>query len=299
MRRTAILSIQTDSIYRDKSSIQAGMNNILVLGSTGNVGRTLVHALRAAGETVIAASRTAGSDTIRFDYADRTTFAPALEGVDRVFLMTPPGHLAAHELLGPFLDEALKAPRKFVLLSADGVQYNDQAPLRQVELRLESSGHPFVFLRPNWFMDNFHTFWLPAIKASGSIPLPAGEESRTAFIDTADIAASAAASLLSNKFDNQSFSLTGPEALTYGEAAAVLSRHAGRVIEYRNVEDSQLVESLIQGGLPADYAGFLAVLFGYVRQGASSQVTDAVKTLTGRDPGTLEHYAATNAAAWR
>jgi uncharacterized protein YbjT (DUF2867 family) len=294
-----MLSIQTGSIYRNTTPIQPGMNNILVLGSTGNVGKPLVHTLRSAGETVLAASRTAGLDTIRFDYADRNTFAPALEGVDRVFLMTPPGHFAAHELLGPFLDEALKTPRKFVLLSADGVQYNDEAPLRQVELRLERSGHPFVLLRPNWFMDNFHTFWLPAIKATGSIPLPAGEESRTAFLNAADIAASAAASLLSNKFDNQAFSLTGPESLTYAEAAAVLSRHAGRIIEYRNIEESQLVESLIQGGLPEDYARFLAFLFSFVRQGAFSQVTDSVKTLTGRDPGTLEDYAATNAAAWR
>lgn len=285
----------TDSIRVDASSIQLRMSNrILVLGATGNVGKPLVQALQSAGETVVAASRS----TNGFDYTNPATFAPALEGVDRIFLVTPPGHFAAADLLTPFLDAAFQAPRKFVMLSADGVQFNDEAPLRQVELRIERSGHPYVFLRPNWFMDNFHTFWLAPIQAAGLIPLPAGE-ARSAFIDAADIAASAAAALLSNKFDNQAYSLTGPAALTYAEAAAVLSKHAGRTIEYRNVDEKQFVESLVQAGIPADYAGFLAVLFSFVRQGASSQVTDGVKVLTGRDPGTLADYAARNASAWR
>ena len=286
---------QSNSIRVGGGSIQTGMNNrILVLGATGNVGRILVQTLQTAGETVIAASRS----TTGFDYTSPATFAPALEGVDRVFLVTPPGHFAAADLLAPFLDAAFQSPRKVVMLSADGVQFNDQAPLRQVELRIERSGNPYVFLRPNWFMDNFHTFWLQPVKAAGLIPLPAGE-ARTAFIDAADIAASAAAALLSNQFDYQAFSLTGPESLTYAEAAAILSRHAGRAIEYRNVEEAEFVASLIQAGMPEDYSGFLAGLFRFVRQGAASQVTGAVKLLTGRDPGTLAEYAARNAAIWR
>ncbi len=274
-------------------------HRILVLGATGNVGKPLVETLRAAGETVMAASRTGkGEGSVRFDYTDASTFAPALEGVDRVFLVTPPGYFASLDLLKPFLEEAFRAPRKFVFLSADGVQFNDQAPLRQVELHLERSGHPYVFLRPNWFMDNFHTFWLAPIQTAGLIPLPA-LDTRTAFIDARDIAASAAAALLTNQFDHQAFSLSGPEALTYAEAATVLSQHADRTITYRNVEEPQFVESLLQAGLPADYADFLATLFRFVRLGASSQVTDGVKTLTGRNPGTLAEYAARYATAWR
>ncbi len=271
---------------------------ILVLGSTGNVGKALVEMLRAAGETVVAASRTAGPGAVRFDYGDASTFEAALDGVDRVFLMTPPGHFAAHELMGPFLDVVLAGERKVVLLSADGVQFNEQAPLRQVELRIERSGRPFVFLRPNWFMDNFHTFWLAPMRAAGLIPVPAGE-ARTAFIDARDIAASAAAVLRSDAFDNQAFTLSGPEALTYAEAAAVLSRHAGRTLTYQHVEDEAFVASLTGAGLPADYAGLLVLLFSFVRMGAASQVTDSVKRLTGREAGTLEEYAARHADAWR
>jgi uncharacterized protein YbjT (DUF2867 family) len=277
---------------------------ILVLGSTGNVGQHLVPSLLAAGENVVAASRQAKSEptsshlqTVRLDLHDPSTFAPALENVDRVFIVAPAGYLASNLLLGPFLDVALSAPRRFVLQTAEGVQYNDEAPLRQLELRLEASGRPYVFLRPNWFMDNFHTFWRGPIEASGVIPVPAGD-SRSAFIDALDIADAASAALRSERFDGQAFSLTGPQALSYAEAAAILSRELGRSISYQHVEDGVFTQSMIEAGLPADYSGFLALLFSFVRQGAASQVTDAVQQLTGHAPRTLEAYAQRNAGAF-
>lgn len=277
---------------------------ILVLGSTGNVGQHLVPSLVAAGENVVAASRQASSvpstatvQPVRLDLHDPSTFAPALENVDRVFVAAPAGYLAAHELLGPFLDVALSAPRRFVLQTADGVQYNDEAPLRQLERRLEASGRPYVFLRPNWFMDNFHTFWRAPIDASGVIPVPAGD-ARSAFIDALDIADAASAALRSDRFDGQAFSLTGPEALSYAEAAEILSRHLGRTISYQHVEDGVFTQSMIDAGLPADYSGFLTLLFSFVRQGAASQVTEAVQQLTGNAPRTLEAYAKRNAGAF-
>lgn len=277
---------------------------ILILGSTGNVGRPLVQSLIAAGESVVAASRQPdltkqqpNLQQVRFDYSDPSTFAPALENVDRVYFVAPAGHFDALKLAARFLDAAFSAPRKFVVQTADGVQFNDQAPLRQLELRVEASGHPYVFLRPNWFMDNFHTFWHAPIQASGVIPLPAAD-SRSAFIDALDIADAASAALRSPAFDGQAFSLTGPQALTYIEAAEILSRHAGRTISYQNIEDADFTQSMTNAGIPQDYAQFLTMLFSFVRQGAASQVTDAVEKLTGHTPRTLEAYAQRYAGAF-
>jgi uncharacterized protein YbjT (DUF2867 family) len=275
---------------------------ILVLGSTGNVGQPLVQSLLSAGESVVAASRKPdltqkqeNLQRVHFDYNDPSSFAPALENVDRVFVVAPAGYFDSKTLITPFLDAAFAAPRKFVLQSADGVQFNDQAPLRQLELRLETSGHPYVLLRPNWFMDNFHSFWLPPIQAIGTIPLPAGD-SRSAFIDALDIADAASAALRSDSFDGQAFTLTGPEALTYTEAAEILSRYAKRSIRYQHIDDALFTQSMTDAGLPGDYAQFLTLLFGFVRQGAASQVTDSIQRITGRAPRTLEAYAQRNAA---
>jgi uncharacterized protein YbjT (DUF2867 family) len=227
-------------------------STILVTTATGTVGRALVEQLAGAGERVRAGSRAperiaaaAGVEPIRFDFRDPATYGPALDGVDRVFVLVPTGESAPFELALPFLKAATAdKARKIVLMTADGVQYSDEIPYRQLELFVERSGAPFVILRPSWFMDNFHTYWHAPITQAGVIPVPAAD-ARTAFIDSRDIAAAAAAALRSDRFNGRAFSLTGPEALTYAEAAATLTAAAGRTISYAPVEDDAFRQSMI------------------------------------------------------
>lgn len=281
-------------------------NAILVTTGTGTVGQALVEQLAAAGERVRAGSRAperiaagAGVEPIRFDFRDPATYGPALDGVDRVFVLVPTGEPAPLELLMPFLEAATAGQgRKVVLMTADGVQYSDEIPYRKLELLVERSGAPFVILRPSWFMDNFHTYWHALIIQAGVIPVPAAD-ARTAFIDARDIAAAAAAALSSDRFDGRAFSLTGPAALTYAEAAAILAAAAGRDISYAPVEDTDFLQSMITAGLSPEYATMLTGLFGAVRAGAASQTTGAVEELTGRAPISLEQYARDNVAKWR
>lgn len=266
---------------------------VLVLGATGNVGRPLVTALLAKGEAVRAASRSGkpveGAEGVVFDYADPATIGPAFEGVDRAFIMAPAGTVDPKGSLLPVVEAAIARKVKVVFLSVFGADMDDAIPYRQVELALERSGIPFVALRPNWFADNFHTFWKAGLN-HGVIALPAGE-GKTSFIDARDIAASAAAALTTDRFDGQAFALTGPEALNYGEAAAVLSQVIGRPVTYTPVDDDTFVSILTGAGVPQDYARFLASIFVPVREGWTGAVTDGVATLTGTAPRSLEAYA--------
>ena len=67
------------------------MNTVLVIGATGKTGSALLDLLRARAEPVRPASRTpAAADAIRFDWDDIATHGPALDGVDRVYLVPPP-----------------------------------------------------------------------------------------------------------------------------------------------------------------------------------------------------------------
>lgn len=157
------------------------MAKVLVLGSTGKVGRVVVERLVAAGETVRAATRdpqkvtpALGVEPVRFDINDPVTYAPALEGTDRVFALVPPGVLSPDTAMRPFMQEATRDPRrKIVLMTALGVDVSDDDPHRRLERLVERSGAPFTFVRPNWFMDNFHTIWLPSITTQGIIAVPA------------------------------------------------------------------------------------------------------------------------------
>lgn len=266
---------------------------VLVLGATGTVGRPLVAELLARGLPVRAASRAArpqpGTTPVRFDYRDAAATAAALDGAGAVFLMLPSGQLAIEAMLAPVVDAAAARGVRIVLQSAAGAEADEEIPYRRVERRIEASGAPFVILRPTWFMDNFATFWRAGIEA-GEIALPAGE-GRTGFVAAADIAAAAAAALASDRFDGRAFTLTGPEALSYAEAAEILSRVLGRTIRYRAIDDAAFVAGAVAAGIPEPYARFLATLFGPVRAGWTAGLSDGVAALAGRAPMRLEDWA--------
>nr|WP_321269841.1 SDR family oxidoreductase [uncultured Tolumonas sp.] len=267
-------------------------NNILVLGATGNIGKPLTEALVAKGEKVKAASRTgkavAGAESVVFDFTDLSTIENAFEGVDRVYVMVPTGHIDVVSLVTPVLDVAIKKGVKIVLQSVLGVDADDSIPYRQLELKVERSGVPFVILRPNWFSDNFHTFWLAGIK-QGVIAVPAAQ-GKSSFIDVRDIAESAAAALTTAAFDGNAFNLTGPEALSYADAAEKLSKASGHSIQYQAIDDDTFVGILTGVGVPKDYASFLASIFYPVREGWTALVTDSVEKLTGHAPRSVATY---------
>ncbi|WP_421415801.1 SDR family oxidoreductase [Agrobacterium tumefaciens] len=274
---------------------------ILVIGSTGTIGTPLVKALLARGESVKAASRTGkaaeGAEGVRFDYTDASTYTDAFDGVDRLFLILAGGRLDAIDALTPVVEEAARRNVKIVFLSVFGVDADDSIPYRQVELKIIASGAPYVILRPNWFADNFHTYWKAGIE-HGQIAVPAGE-GKSSFIDVRDIADSAAAALTSTAFDNKAFNLTGPKAFSYGEAAAIISQAIGKPVGYSAVSDDVFIGILTGAGVPKDYAAFLASIFYPVREGWTSAVTGDVETLTGHAPRSLETYVADHVAALR
>lgn len=266
---------------------------ILVLGATGNVGRPLVKALMGRGEAVKAASRSGkpvdGAEGVEFDIGDPMTFPGAFEGVDRAFVMLPGGYTEAKALLLPIIEAAATRGVKVVLLSVLGADADDSIPYRQAEIALEKSGVKWVVLRPNWFTDNFINYWKPGIDAAGVIAVPAAD-GKTSFIDARDIADSAAAALTTDRFDDKAFNLTGPEALGYSEAAALISEVIGKPVAYQAIDDETFIGNLVGAGVPEVYARFLASIFYPVREGWTAVVTDDVRTLTG--------HPARQVAAW-
>ncbi|EKO3449656.1 SDR family oxidoreductase [Vibrio fluvialis] len=277
------------------------MNKVLVLGASGHVGQPLVAELLAKGEQVKAASRSGqafgAAEGVVFDIADPTTFDAAFDGVDRAYVMLPGGYVESKALLEPVIQAAAERNVKVVFQSVLGVDADDSIPYRQVEIALENSGVPYVILRPNWFADNFHTYWKAGID-QGVIGVPAGE-GKSSFIDVRDIASSAAAALTTNRFDNQAFNLTGPEALSYAQAAQKISAALGKPVAYQAMEEGAFCDLLKSVGVPADYAEFLTSIFYPVREGWTAGVSDAVVTLTGKAPRSLDEYIADHLAELR
>jgi uncharacterized protein YbjT (DUF2867 family) len=122
---------------------------IVVTGATGNVGRPLVEALAAAGEKVVAVSRSeaefpAGVLHRKADLADPASLKLAFEGADRLFLLTRDQALD----LPPVLEAARAAGiGRVVLLSSERVATRPDPSLRVFEDAVIESGLEWTMLR--------------------------------------------------------------------------------------------------------------------------------------------------------
>lgn len=265
---------------------------ILIVGASGTVGTELTQLLKAAGHTVRGTtSRSPGAGQVHLNVATGEGLAAAFEGVDRAFLLSPPGFADQYQVLSPLIQEAKRRGlKKVVLMTAMGANANEAAPLRKAELELETSGLAFNIIRPNWFMQNFNTFWIQGIKERGKIFLPAGQ-AKTSFIDARDIAAVAAKLLTDDKLKNRDFDLTGPEALDHDQAAALLTKASSKKIVYQEITPEAFKQGLVGAGLPNDYADFMVLIISFLREGYSAGVTTSVQDILGRAPARFETYA--------
>ena len=277
------------------------MSRTLVVGANGTVGSELVRLLRAAGHNVLKATSRTVTDPateVHLNLVTRAGLDTALQGVSKVFMLSPPGFTNQDELLIPVVDAAkAHGVQKIVLMSAMGANADDNAPLRKAELYLERSGLAYNIIRPNWFMQNFNTFWIQGILQQGKILLPVGT-AKGSFIDARDIAAVAARLLTSDEFSNRDFDLTGPVALDHDAVAAILSRETGRAIAFQDIPPAAMLDGLLTAGLPRPYAEFLLLILGFFKAGYSERTTDAVAQILGRAPGSFEQYAKDYRAAW-
>lgn len=276
------------------------MSKILVVGASGTVGTELVKILKAKGHEVLAATskQNPRAGQVHVNLITQDGLEKAISQVDKVFLLSPPGHTHQHELLIPVIDQAKKhAIKKVVLMTAMGANANEAAPMRIAEVHLEKSGLNYNILRPNWFMQNFNTFWIGGILADSKIYLPVAD-AKGSFIDARDIASTAATLLSSDDFNNQDFDLTGSDVLTHSEVAVILSQAIGKQIKFEDISASLMLQNLLQAGLPQDYAEFLVMILGYFKEGYSQRVTDSVQRITGKAPITFKQYAADYRSYW-
>lgn len=279
---------------------------IFVYGATGNVSAPLTDKLLAAGHTVVAGTRhpekmapRPGLVPVKVESQKPQEGVAALNGADAAFLIGPPLVADSFSAIAPFIEQAKKLGlKKVVLMTAWGVEFAPpEVPLRKLELLLESSGLSYNILRPNWFMQNFHSFWIGGILSDQAIYFPGGS-ARASFVDARDISAVAYELLVSDKFANRAFMVSGPESLNHDDAAARISAATGKTIVYRDVTAEAFKDSLLKAGLPADYVGILGNIAQTLKDGHAAAVSDDVKLVTGKDPISFAQYAQDYRSRW-
>ncbi|GAA2432572.1 NAD(P)H-binding protein [Actinomadura vinacea] len=272
---------------------------ILILGGTGKTGRRVASLLRAQGTPVRAASR---SGEHPFDWTDRATWAPALEGVRAVFVVP----LDGETLTGPLVERAVRlGAERVVLLSGRGVDVPgygaEDSPLAATHIEGERAvrdldGTTWTIVRPGWFAQNFSEgFFQDAVRA-GEIRIPAGDGAAS-FVDAEDIAAVAAAALTEDGHAGRIYELSGPRALTMAEATAEISEATGRPVRYVPLTPEEFVAELVKEGWAEPDAQDFADAVAPIRNGLDAHISDGVRQALGREPRGFAAFAKAAAAA--
>jgi uncharacterized protein YbjT (DUF2867 family) len=266
---------------------------VLVLGGTGQTGALVASGLRERGVLVRTASRSPrDGDHAVFDWARPETHEEALRDVEAVYLVAPAMDGDPSHVMVPFIDRAIaRGVRNFVFLSSSAVE-EGPAGLGAVHAALRARAPAWTVLRPSWFMQNFFDarhHLAQGIARDGRMVTATGQ-ARVGFIDVADIAAVAAEALLA---PTQSAPvLTGPEALSYDDVAALLSEALGRHIEHHAVSVEEARVHMMASGIPDTYAVLLAGMEGSIARGTEDRTTEAVLRITGRPPRAFRDVAA-------
>ncbi|MDO6389521.1 SDR family oxidoreductase [Pontibacter sp. BT731] len=277
---------------------------ILVTGATGTVGHEIVKQLAMQDVTVRAGvhsvikgenlKRLPGVEIVEIDFTDPASLHAAFTNADQLVLITPLSE-SQLEMVRNLVEEAKRRGVKYIVrLSALGAGAEPGIQLgrwhREMEKYVEESGIPYTILRPAGFMQNLVNYSAESIKREGKFYMPVGE-GRVSYIDTRDIAAVAVEVLLSDEHHWKVYELTGPEALSHQEMAAHLGEVTGKKIDFVDVPEQAVRESMLAHHTPAPIADAILELYAAYRAGKSAMVTDTVQGLTGRAPHSFRQFA--------
>lgn len=267
--------------------------DVLITGATGTTGSRLAAYLAGRAVATRLATRTPKArGQVRFDWADRGTHGDALRGVSAVYLIAPMEVSDPVPLVEPFLEEAIRqGVRRVVQLSSSALPEGSPG-LGAVHHLVRTTMPEWTVLRPSWFMQNFMGDHLIAQGVRSGEIVTATGDGRVAFIDAADIAAVAGCALTDDEPHNTEHVLTGPEALSYADAAAIVTNATGRTVRHRSVPVDEAALRIAAHGIPAEFARVLAAMEVAISRGAEDRVTDTVHRVSGRPARRFDDFVA-------
>jgi uncharacterized protein YbjT (DUF2867 family) len=271
---------------------------ILVTGATGTIGSQVFRRLAAAGERPRAfvrdpqTARAPLGEPLEYivgDLDQPETVETGLTGVDRVFLLTRQSGRQPEQERNVINAVVRSGGRQLVKVSV--FRAAERSPLqiarqhREAERAVEQSGLSHTIVRPVFLMQN-----LFKMVRDGAIHT-AAEDGRVAMVDARDVAAVAVNALTSRRCDGKTYTLTGPQPLSFDEVAEILSEQTGKQVRHVRVAPHDVRHALERSGVEAWFAQDMANLHGMLADGYEDLVSDDVRMVTGTSPTTLADFA--------
>jgi uncharacterized protein YbjT (DUF2867 family) len=284
---------------------------VLITGATGRVSGALLDALEGSDlepralvrdASKVAEVQARGVSAVVGDLDDPESLPSAFEGVDDLWLLTAMGPRSPENNMNAVWAARRAGVERIVRMSAVGAAHD--APTRNGRLHalsdaeLESSGMRWTVLRPLFFMQNLLDV-AASIATEGRFYLNIGE-GRLGMIDVRDIAAAAAEILRADadRHHGRCYTLTGPQAISFAEAAEQLGQALGREILYVPVPDEAARQSMLGIGTSRWLAGTLVEYGQAYASGWGDFTTTDFEDVVGHPPRSFADFARDNAAAF-
>ncbi|MFP8400066.1 SDR family oxidoreductase [Raoultella ornithinolytica] len=244
---------------------------IAITGATGQLGHLVLQNLlktTAASQIVAIVRNPAKAEALsqqgivvrQADYTDEAAFTAALQGVDKLLLISSSEVGQRTPQHRNVIHAAKAAGVKFIAYTS--LLHADKSPLGlhvehvETEKMLTDSGIPYALLRNGWYTENYLASAPPALEHG--VFIGAAGDGKIASATRADYAEAAARVIAEEGHAGKVYELAGDEAWTLSELAAALSTQSGKNVVYQNLSEADFAAALKSVGLPAGLADMLA-----------------------------------------
>ncbi|UOQ93876.1 SDR family oxidoreductase [Halobacillus shinanisalinarum] len=271
--------------------------NILVTGFNGKVGFEVAQKLKEKAIPIKCAVRNVEKakldygdayEFVRLDFSDSSTFDTALNQIDKIFLIYPPGDKIEFER---FLHQAKqKGIKHIVYLSVKDVQFLPFIHHFKNEKLLKRLGVPYTFIRAGYFMQNLNDFLGDEIKERQRIFIPAGK-GKTSFVDTRDLAEVAMIALQDTEnHQNNKYVITGDEALDFYRVADIMTEVLHVNIEYTNPSVKEFKGFMLEKGVKEEFINVVIGIHFPTKLGLAKGITYDYEKITNKKPTEIKTY---------
>jgi uncharacterized protein YbjT (DUF2867 family) len=280
------------------------MKKVLVTGATGKIGSQLVPRLAAYDDIAVRAFvRNAerakpliagGAELALGTLEDAQAVRAAVDGIDTLVLITVASPNAADHASTVLAAAKGAGVRKIVRISVFKAAIDGPTDITRqhgrTDTEIQASGLTYIILRPPFFMQNILFMAASSIATEGKLYFGTGD-GKLSMIDMRDIVDCAEQNVVSDTYDNQIFTLTGPESVRFHDIANRLTNILGRPVQYVSVPPEAVEQSIRAMGMGDWYAQVMRDLCKAYSENWGDVTTDEVARITGHPPRSFDAFA--------
>ena len=283
------------------------MMKYLITGATGEVASRIVARLlqRDIRPRILVRDQAKAAslfgdrvDIVTGDLAEPCDLQRAFEDIEAVYLVNVGPEIPHRDEMAAALAKQ-KGVKRIIKLSSLDVEHGLAigAWHEKGEAAIRAVGVPYIFVRPSGFMSNLLA-WSNSIKLEGVVRSSAGI-GRRPFIHPEDIAAVSVEALLCENYLGACLPLTGPEALTFGQATAIIAAAIGKDLDFQTISDEEARQRYSRiSGSPQETEAHVA-LWRAIREDRLASTTDEIERILGRKAISLRQWAFENASCFQ